>query len=88
MDVDGETVRLALRQAGVELRQPRQLTEGETAEIVQLDEHGWPMTKLCRQFSVGDRTIARVLRDAGVHIRRRGRPGSSGQTPDTPGASQ
>ncbi|TDO51526.1 hypothetical protein EV643_103265 [Kribbella sp. VKM Ac-2527] len=78
--VDGETVRLALRQAGIQLRRPHKLTDDQIIEITQLYEQGSSMNTLRKHFGVGDRTVARVLRESGCHIRPRGRPSGAGPT--------
>jgi len=73
-DCSRTTIADVLRDRGVELRArgPRSPLEGREAEVVAAYEGGASVRELVERFGANQRTIRKVLGDAGVVMRRTG----------------
>jgi predicted transcriptional regulator len=68
------TVREVLQERGVELRNrgPRSPLDGRHAEVAAAYEAGATVRELVERFGANQRTVRKVLADAGVVMRRTG----------------
>lgn len=75
--VSESTVKRHIRASGVEHRKTRALARDQIQEAARLYVHdGWSILKLSKHLHCAEDTVRKALRNEGVELRRRGRPGS------------